>query len=205
VGGLSIEIDRVAGGRLTFALASGTAERNRPAVPPAPDLKGALIAWGLGHRTRGHRTGLTIEADVVVPLDRSYASLILDGGKPKLVPPSEPQTERAGLEIVQLPVLARDGALTPHARELGGKRARAALCFDEAGNMYVARMTHDTPAPLGQTLLELGCELVVELDRGSHPPPLVERAGTESPPHAGYEQTMLYGIEAPMEPQTHRF
>lgn len=205
MGGLTVEIDRVERGRLSFALGPGTAENQRIDFKERAQPEGALIAWGLGHRTRANRPGLTLGTEIVAPLDRSFASLILEDGVPTLLPPSEPQTERDGVQIVQLPVLARNGKLVQKARELGGKRERAALCFDPAGDLYVARMTHDTPAPLAQVLVNLGCSLVVELDRGSHPPPLVERAGTERPPHTGYQQSVLYGIGRTMAPHTHQF
>jgi hypothetical protein len=203
IGGLEIEFDRVSAGRLTFALGEGTAENPKRLPDESEHFRGAIIAWGLGHRTRGSRPGMTIGTEVVAPLDRSHASLMLKNGKPTLLPPAEPQTEQEDTQIVQFPVLAREGKLSERAHELGGTRRRAALCFDSHGNLYVARMTHDTPAPLAQALIDLGCSLVVELDRGSHPPPLVERAGTPHPPHTGYEQSMLYGIAAPLLPHTH--
>lgn len=203
IGGLAIEFDRVNAGRVTFALGEGTAENPKRTPDETEHVRGAIIAWGLGHRTRGSRPGMTIGMDVIAPLDRSHASLILEEGKPTLLPPAEPQTEREQTEIVQLPVLARGGKLAERALELGGTRRRAAMCFDSHGNLYVARMTHDTPAPLAQALVDVGCSLVVELDRGSHPPPLIERAETAQAPHMGYEQSTLYGIAAPLLPHTH--
>lgn len=203
VGGLNIEFDRIDADRLRFEVGIGTAENPRKKAPPVEG--GALIAWGLGHGTHGNRPGLTHGTDIIVPLDRSFASLVLENGKPTLLPPAEPQAERDQTTIIQFPVLAREGKLTERAQELGGKRLRAALCIDPHGNLYVARMTHDTPAPLAQSLVDVGCRLVIELDRGSRPPPLVQRADTDSPPHSGYEQSMLYGTATQMLPHTHEF
>ncbi len=204
VGDLAIEFDRVDTHRFAFSLSPGSAESQKD----LEDLEGegeALIGWGLGHRTRGHRPGLALGDSVIVPLHRNYASLVIEEGNLALLPPAEPQTERAGLEIAQLPALARDGQLLPAARELGGKRVRSVMCIDEVGTLLVARMEHDTPAPLAQALLDLGCRLVVELDRGSHPPPHVERAG-HSPGSGGEnEQTLLEARGIPMRPLTHLF
>lgn len=205
LGGLTIEFDRIEASRLRFKAAPGSAELSRGESPAVTETKSALLGFGLGHRTRGHRTGLALGKAVLVPLHRNYANILLEDGKLKILPPAEPQTERDGVEIIQVPALARDGELLPVARELGGKRPRAAMCLSETGTLLVARMQHDTPAPLAQALLDLGCDLVVEMDRGSHPPPVVERAGTEVAPGGIREQTFLYGFEAELRPRTHLF
>jgi hypothetical protein len=142
---------------------------------------------------------------VLVPLHRNYASVLIEDGKLSILPPAEPQTEKEGVTIVQLPAMARDGELLPIARELGGKRERAAMCLDKTGALLIARLEHDTPLPLVQALLDLGCDLVVDMDRGSHPPPVVWRANTEATAEATEEQTFLYGFAAPLRPRTHLF
>lgn len=205
VGGLALELDRIEADRLRFRAVPGSAEFSQGESLTPPPTESALIGFGLGHRTRGHRTGLSVGKSVLVPLHRSYANILIEDGKLRILPPAEPQTEREGVEIIQVPALARDGSLLPAARELGGNRPRAAMCLDEAGTLLVARMEHDTPAPLAQALLDLGCDLVVELDRGSHPPPVVERAKTETAPGGAREQTFLYGFEAEFRPRTHLF
>lgn len=207
LGGLTIELDRIEADRLRFSVAPGSAEWTQVGDVPVspPSAESPLIGWGLGHRTRGHRTGLSKGKSVVVPLHRNYASVLIEDGKLRILPPAEPQTEQEGVEIIQLPAVARDGKLLPNARELGGKRQRSAMCMDEAGTLLIARMEHDTLAPLVQSLLDLGCTLVVEMDRGSHPPPVVERAKTVVPPGGAHEQTFLYGYAAEMRPRTHLF
>lgn len=211
IGGIQIEIDRVAPGRLEFLAEAGTAEANGQSLEETGTPQGltpdqgarTLIAWGLGHRTRGLRTGLTLGQKVIVPLTRSYASLVLEADSPpELLPPGEPLVETEARQVIQLPLLARDGKLLPQAQELGGHRTRSALCIDDHGSLYFGRVKHDTSAPLVQAMLDQGCKLVAEMDRGSHDPPLVERAATESPPHRGYEQTILYGLARAMEPRT---
>lgn len=204
VGDLFIEFDRVDKSRFRFSLSPGHGEF-RNGLDDLPAHGESLVAWGLGHRTRGHRPGLSLGASVVVPLHRNYASLLIEDGKLSLLPPAEPQMEREGLQIAQLPTLARDGELLPRARELGGKRKRAAMCVDESGGLLIARMEHDTPAPLAQALVDLGCRLVVEMDRGSHPPPYVERAGAQPAENRSPEQTLLQAHGIAMRPLTHLF
>lgn len=201
---IPVTVDRVNAGRLSYSLGIGSGEGGAAgtASDEAEKKMRPLIAWGMGHATRGSRPGLSIGTRPIVPLKRNYASLILEGGQLSLRPPDEPQVEEPGRDVVQLPVLARDTKLVPEAQELGGRRQRAALCMDGEGNLLVARMEHDTPAPLARLLVDMGCDLVVELDRGSHPPALVERSGTQSPPGANYEQTLLYGSDSPMTPRT---
>lgn len=205
VGSLSIELDRIDATRLRFSAVPGSAEFTQIEDTPPPPVESPLIGWGLGHRTRGHRTGLSIGESVLVPLHRNYASVLISDGTLRILPPAEPQTEKEGVQIIQLPALARDGELLPIARELGGNRKRAAMCLDDGGTLLIARMVHDTSAPIVQELLSLGCTLVVEMDRGSHPPPVVERSGTEAPPQSPHEQTFLYGYAAPMSPRTYLF
>jgi hypothetical protein len=110
-----------------------------------------------------------------------------------------------GALVVQLPVLVRDGELTPLARELGDRRARAALCIDPTGALLVGRVTHDTIAPLASALVAEGCKLVVALDRGSHHPARVERAGTDAAPQWATVESTLYARPRPLAPRAYVF
>jgi hypothetical protein len=208
LGTLSLSFDRIKSERLSFVALPGSEEKRTwgdPEPVEGQPPEGALIAWGLGHQTNGARSGLTLGARVLVDLKRDLASLVIEDGRLQLLPPSEALKERASAQIIQLPILARDGILVAEANELGGKRGRAALCIDPQGDLLIARMIHDTPAPLAQALLDQKCTLVVEMDRGSHPPPLVQRSETDQPPTKGHQQTMLYGLSRPMRPLTYAF
>ena len=52
---------------------------------------------------------------------------------------------------------------------------------------------------MAAALLRVGCTRVVELDRGSHHPAFVHRAGTPQPPVASYETSVLYALGRPMQ------
>jgi len=210
LGPLSMHITRIDPGRVTYQVAVGQAEELAPgtAQPPAPltPHETALFALGLGHHTHGMRPGLSVDLDVVSPLSRGYSTLVLMSGQPaQLLPPGEPLVEQKALTLLQLPTLARDGIMLDEAKELAGKRTRQALCIDSAGTLYVGKLEHDSIAPLVQSLLTLGCTLVVEADRGSHSPPYQARAGVGEPPQLGHAQTVLYAVSRDMVPPTYTF
>ncbi len=174
-GGLAIEVDRVPLDAVRLDVHPGSAEDDSLPPPATAPAAPALLSWGLGHRTPGTRSGLLLGTTSVVPLTRTDASIVLDGeSAPSLLPPGMPVAPKEGQQVVQLPVLARDGELSPLARELGDRRPRAALCV-ASGYMLVGRIEHDTIAPLVATLLTEGCSLIVALDRGSHHPARVQR------------------------------
>jgi len=200
--GIEFELDRLDAGRLRYTVEPGSLERIGD-DNQSWGVEEALISWGLGHRTRGSRTGLTSGSDTLVPLHRAFASLVLkEEAPPQLLPPGEPPEEEDSVQIIQFPALAREGEPLPVARELGGKERRSAMCVDSSGNLLIGRTFHDTFAPLVRLLLQEGCQTVVSLDRGSHEPPVVHRAGTETPPSRATTQTFLYGLPRAMRAKT---
>jgi hypothetical protein len=79
------------------------------------------------------------------------------------------------------------------------------LCVTNGGRVVIAQADHDSSGPLVQVLLELGCDAVLELDRGSHHPSFVHRAGTTTPPMSRYEGAALYLLARPMLPHAFRW
>ncbi len=73
-------------------------------------------------------------------------------------------------------------------------RRRAALCVTPSERLIVASALHDTSDTLAAALLRVGCTRVIELDRGSHHPAFLQRAGTDTPPLASYETSVLYAL-----------
>jgi hypothetical protein len=65
--------------------------------------------------------------------------------------------------------------------------------------LIVASATHDASDTLAAALLRVGCTRIVELDRGSHHPAFLQRAGTPTPPLASYETSVLYALGRPMQ------
>ena len=182
MGHVTIEVERVALDAIRLDVLPGT-EVESGELTTSPPLDTALLAFGLGHRSQGNRPGLAVNEQSWVPTKRTEATLVLEADKrPVLVAPGIPVEPRAGLSLVQFPVLARDGELTELARQIGDHRKRAALCFDAAGHLLVGRLDLDTSAPRVEVLLGAGCKLVLAHARGSPPPALVARSGVDAAP-----------------------
>lgn len=208
VGPLEVELHRFQADRVRWAAAAGRGEPvasgARGPEPSEAELGRVLVAIGLGHSTRAARHGLAFGTRQLVPLNPALATLVLaPDAPPRLEAPGTPLRPTEGQTLVQLPVLAQDGELTARAREPGALRQRGALCVDGEGNVLLARLVHDSSGPLAQSLLGLGCGLVVEVDRGSQHPSFVERAGTSNPPRRGHETTVLHGFSRPATPRAY--
>lgn len=212
LGSLTVELTRFDSGRFSWRLGPSRAEATSVVADTelAPEKASlVLAALGLGHTTDRTRAGLTAGGRQLVPLQRALATLILPAeAEPYVVPAGVPVSVPDGADAVQLPVLTRDGQLTQRARELGGLRKRGALCIDEQGNLLVARMQHDSSASVARALLEVGCQLILELDRGSHSAPFVERPGTPSDSRSGSlrstdASTVLYALGRDASPRAY--
>lgn len=198
MGHVALEVDRVALDAIRLDVLPGT-EDARGELTASPALDDVLLTFGLGHRSQANRPGLAVNEQSWVPTKRTEATLVLEADKrPVLVAPGIPVEPRAGLSLVQFPVLARDGELTELARQIGDHRRRAALCFDAAGHLLVGRVDLDTSAPLVEVLLSSGCSLVVALDRGSHHPAFVARSGVDpAPTRLDQSLLLVYRRELP--------
>jgi hypothetical protein len=198
--------------RADFRVRAGRNDPSPLGAPPkklelsGDDTGRVLAAIGLGHATPAGGYGIAFGRAVSLPLRDTHATLVLhDKGAPELVRPGKLGPLKASDEAVQLPLLAADRRVTLRARERGAMRERGALCVTEHGRVLVARGTHDSSELVTNTLLTLGCSEVVELDRGSHHPPFVHRAGSETPPVGGYETTTLYALGSTMKTTAYRW
>jgi len=212
IGNLDVEITTFELGRVEWRVRAGTQEPTTVDAPPMKlDLTGddkhrVVAAIGLGHTTEATKYGLAFDGKVSLDLRGSYATVVSSPGKPLSVlgagsvPKLGPKDE-----AVQLPLLAEDGKLTDYALSRGPMRLRSALCVTPKGRTLVARARHDSSDGLATALLRTGCKRVVELDRGSQHPAFLHRAGTATPPIAGYETTVLYALGRPMQPHAFRW
>jgi hypothetical protein len=161
------------------------------ALAPAERAR-ALASLELGHATGAARYGLALGTLIPLPLKPSYATLVLGDGEARILLPGEPVTLRAEEQAVQLPLLADDADVTARARERGDARQRAALGVTDDGRVVVATLRHDSSDPLAVGLRAAGCRRIVELDRGSHHPAVLERSGTEKAPREAPESSTLW-------------
>jgi hypothetical protein len=205
--GLQIEVERVDLSRIGLGLAAGTAEaRGGFDQGSGATTTPALAAWMVGHATLGSRPGLSRGPVGIIPMDRRYATLVLPtGGAAFLKLPGDPIEPAEGRDLVQLELLARDGELLESGRRITTRRTHGAVCIDESGYLWLGRMTHDTPGPLAQALLDLGCRHVLEADRGSQSPAAVERAGYEAGLRTERAESALVGVARPTRGRGYAF
>lgn len=212
LGQLEVTVLAFEKGRFDWIIRAGSGEP--PAVGMRPkktglepgELQRATAAVNLGHTTDATRYGLAFEGDPSLALRRSYATLVLrEGRSPRIVAPGKRPELEEDEDAVQLPMLADDGDLLPTARDHGAMRRRGALCVTPQGRTLVAFAHHDSDHPVVKTLVEAGCVRVVGLDRGSKHPAFAHLPGTQNPPRAGYETTVLYALGRPMIPGAFRW
>jgi hypothetical protein len=211
LGSLEVNLLSIEKGRVEYRVRAGSREPGRKnrtghALSDA-DSNRVIAALGLGHSTDATRYGMSYEGDALSPLKPNYATLIFEDGQPPRVvlPSSAPPTLADKQEAVQLPLLASDGRLLDRARERGDRRQRAAICVTPTGRVIVGSAEHDSSDGLASALMRIGCRDVLELDRGSHHPAYVHRAGGSTPPMDEYEASTLYVLGRPMIPHAFRW
>lgn len=211
LGSLVVELHSFEKGRADFRTRAGSREFGRGNAAgrgfDESDSGRVLAAIGLGHTTDATRYGLVQATTALSPLKAQYATLLLeDGVAPRvLLPGAAPATLGEHQQAVQLPLIAQGGRPLDRARERGDSRRRAALCVTPTGRMILGQAVHDSSDGLAAALLRVGCEDVLELDRGSHHPAFFHRTGTGTPPIDEYEASSLYLLGRPMIPHAFRW
>jgi hypothetical protein len=210
--GLDVELTSFEKGRVDWRVRAGSKEPSVIGAPPkklelsGDDVHRVLAAVGVGHATEATRQGLAFDGAESLPMRSGLATVVLGHGTPPLILPAGTAPKlQPDQEAVQLPLLAEDGQVLPSAREPGPMRLRAGMCVTAGGRVIVARTRHDSSDPVALALLRIGCKRVVELDRGSHHPAFVHRAGAATPPMRSYETSVLYAIGRPMLPHAFRW
>lgn len=211
IGSVGVSLTRFEKGHVALRARAGSKEPGawgKPGVKLSLDEKEAhevLAAIGLGHTTDSTRYGLSFGGAAPIQLRTAYASLIVSQrGELRLMPSGAPELA-SDEDAVQLPLLVKSGAVEPRARERGELRQRGALCVAPDGAVIVALARHDSSDAVATALQRAGCDDVVELDRGSHHPAFVHRAGGAAPPMASYETSVLYALGRPMLPRAFRW
>jgi hypothetical protein len=212
IGSLEVEISTFELGRVEWKLRAGSKEPTAVGAPPmkleltGDDKHRVAASIGLGHTTEATRYGIAFDGKPSLELRASYATLVASPDKPlRILGAGEKPELGPKDEAVQLPLLAEDGKVNDYAMARGGMRLRGALCVTPKGRVLVARARHDSSDGLTTALLRIGCTRVVEIDRGSQHPAFLHRAGTPTPPIAGYETSVLYALGRPMVPHAFRW
>jgi hypothetical protein len=211
IGSVEVALTRFEKGHVALRARAGSKEPgawSKAGVKLSLDEKEAhevLAAIGLGHTTDSTRYGLSFAGAAPVALRAAHASLVAGSrGELRLVPSGAPELA-ADEDVVQLPLLVQGGHVEARARERGELRQRGALCVAPDGSLVVALAKHDSSDAVATALTRAGCHDVAELDRGSHHPAFVHRAGGSTPPLASYETSVLYALGRPMLPRAFRW
>ncbi|MBE7484846.1 MAG: hypothetical protein HS104_33380 [Polyangiaceae bacterium] len=211
VGNLEVELASFEPGRVGYRVRAGSKEPRQSNMAGHVELTGedsqrVVAAIGLGHTTDAMRLGIAFAGTQALDPKAAYATLVVSPGKPlAILAPGEVAKLDKDDESVQLPLLAENGKLTDAALAHGPLRLRGALCALPSGRVLVATARHDSSDSLAAALLKIGCTRVVEIDRGSQHPAFVHRAGSETPPLASYETSVLYAVGRPMLPHAFRW
>jgi hypothetical protein len=108
-------------------------------------------------------------------------------------------------DSIELPLILDAGKIPAAAKESRTMRRRGAACVTASGHTVIAMATTDSDEAAALALSRIGCTRAVALDRGSHRPTFLHRAGGGLPPLARYDESVLYAISRPMVPKAYRW
>jgi hypothetical protein len=108
-------------------------------------------------------------------------------------------------DSIELPLILDGGKIPAPAKESRTMRRRGAACVTPSGHTVIAVATTDSDEATALALQRVGCTRAVALDRGTHRPMFLHRAGGGTPPLARYDESVLYAISRPMVPKAYRW
>jgi hypothetical protein len=204
-----VELVDVEAGRATWRVRAGA--REAPAATPLRELAGdetkrVLLAVGLGVAPEKSPHGFATDGRLAVTVQGGAESgaIVLDGeGHMAMVRAADGQSIDAHGDMVELPIVLWDGQLQPATP--GEVALRAALGMTPGGRVVLARGTFSSDAPLAKALARAGCTRALALDRGLRATAFLDRAGTDSPPRARYDESVLYMVATALAPRAFRF
>lgn len=184
--------------RFDWTLRSGEEERSHrlggdfpEALPPA-DLPRARLALGLGVGKRRAPRGLRIDGSTGHRFRGGEGLLLVEAGALTVQGADRPVTEPRQ-DGTELPVTVDDGALTSAARERGPRQVRQDLCVI-GHEALIAEATFDSHEAGAEVLRDLGCRVVLALDRGA------EREGWMVTERGGpFSSTSLMALDRPLK------
>jgi len=204
----SVDVLDVESGRASWRIRAGA--KDAPMGTPlrelsAEDAKRALVAVGLGVADARHPRGLATQGKLAVPMHGGSESgaIVVKDGRLAIVKAADVAPPDGDVDFAEVPFVLLDGVVM--ADSPGQTMMRAALGTTPEGRVMIARGSFASDTPLAEALKRAGCTRAVALDRGSHDPSLLHRAGTPNAPLARYDESVLYAIATPMKPRAFRF
>lgn len=217
----NVDLVDIEPGRATWRIRAGA--KDAPAAAPLRELAGdearrVLLAVGVGVAHEHRPLGLATDGRLVIPVrggpEHGVLLVEADGqltmARADAVPPLGPHDD-----LVELPIALWDGKLvappsspssSPSSSTASSpSEPRTVLGETPSGRWMIARGAFASESPLAQALARAGCTRALALDRGVHASGLLDRAGTSSPPRAGYDESVLYAVGSPLHPSGFRF
>lgn len=211
LGSLAVQLLRVEPGRARYSVTASSLEpmvvgQAAPRRDLAPEeLQSAVLAVSFGHTTSRTRYGMAFGSRVTLPLQPNYGNLIVGaGGELSVVGAQTNSTVSVADTVVQLPELVSNGMVTAQASLRGGRRMRGGICVMD-GRLWIASVEHDSSDAVAVTLRNLGCNTVLELDRGSKHAVNVQREELIGLSDPERETGYLWALSAAMRPRTFEF
>ena len=201
--GAHVRVLSIAPGRVSYRLRAGAKEVASartgvtfPAKLDDSDVARVVAAVGLGTGRRKGPSGLAIDGRLGLAMRGEDAGILTANGSSIRIADAKSAPPATDGDTSELPLTAEAGQLLSRGREIGTMRARGAACTLDDGTLLVARATFDSDEATTTSLLELGCQTVVALDRGSHLPTFVRR----EPPKgdARDDGTVLFALDSEM-------
>lgn len=211
LGALPVHLLRVEPGRVSYAVTASSMEPMvlGQAAPrrqlPEEEMSRAIMAVSFGHTTSSLGYGMVFGHRVTLPLRTGYGNLVVREQGALEVYGANAATSAQGRDVVvQLPELVSAGVVTPQASLRGGRRRRGGVCVID-GRLWIATVDHDSSDPVAVTLRSLGCNTVLELDRGSKHAVSIQRHELSALREPENETGYLWALSTQMRPRTYEF
>jgi hypothetical protein len=211
LGSLAVQLLRVEPGRSRYAVTASPLEpmvigQAAPRRDLAPEeLQSAVLAVSFGHTTSRTRYGMVFGSRVTLPLQPAYGNLVIrDDGEVDVVGAGADALVGSKDVVVQLPELVSRGTITAQASLRGGRRVRGGICVID-GRLWLASVDHDSSDAVAVTLRNLGCNTVLELDRGSKHAVNIQREELSGLSEPERETGYLWALSSAMRPRTYEF
>lgn len=193
-----VEVTRFDLARFDLRIVAGTAEKAHrlggefQRALAEDDKARALFSVSLGVGKRKRPRGLKVAGSLGHKFSRKEGILAVGAATARVGEGGAYDAESEPLDATELPLSIARGQLARPARERGPVQRRVDLCV-LGGELLLAEAEFDSHEATAETLLRLGCENAVALDRGSEPPIRLEH-GT---PPAALGETRLIVLERP--------
>ncbi len=200
--GAEVSVLRLDPTRYDFGLLAGQEERSHRKGGQFPErlTEGeagrARLAFGLGVGKRKKPRGLRIAGSFGHEPSRREAAIVAGPGAVRVIHGAEIDKLPPQLDVTEVPLTAAAGELVAKARERGPLQQRADLCVTPAGELLIAQAEFDSHEATASSLLRLGCQVVVALDRGAERPAW-KAAGDKA--QGPFATTALVAFDRPLQ------